>query len=477
MSAQEYLDKHTIAKKVENAVNAVVTAKPEEPMAFLAAELLKMSKAEIVAVKARQIFDSRGNPTVEAEVKTHKGTFRACSPSGASTGIYEACELRDNDKGAYMGKGVSKAVANVNDKLAPVLVGMDPREQKAVDDKMIEVDGTENKSNIGANAILAVSMAVAHAGAAEKGIPLYRHLAELAGNHKLVLPVPSFNIINGGEHAGNGLAMQEFMVLPVGASSFSEAMKMGNEVYHNLKKIIKEEYGGDAVNVGDEGGFAPAIVDHNDGLKLVVKAIEAAGYTGKMKIGMDVAASEFQTEDKKYDLLFKVKDNDGSGKKTPEEMVELYKKMCEEYPIVSIEDPFEQDDWEPTKSLTEMGLCQVVGDDILVTNPARVLKAIESKCCNALLLKVNQIGSVTESIEAVRMAKAAGWGVMASHRSGETEDTFIADLAVGLATGQIKTGAPCRSERLAKYNQLLRIEEELGDKAVYAGESYRHIGW
>jgi len=477
MSAQEYLDKHTIAKKVENAVNAVVTAKPEEPMAFLAAELLKMSKAEIVAVKARQIFDSRGNPTVEAEVKTHKGTFRACSPSGASTGIYEACELRDNDKGAYMGKGVSKAVANVNDKLAPVLVGMDPREQKAVDDKMIEVDGTENKSNIGANAILAVSMAVAHAGAAEKGIPLYRHLAELAGNHKLVLPVPSFNIINGGEHAGNGLAMQEFMVLPVGASSFSEAMKMGNEVYHNLKKIIKEEYGGDAVNVGDEGGFAPAIVDHNDGLKLVVKAIEAAGYTGKMKIGMDVAASEFQTEDKKYDLLFKVKDNDGSGKKTPEEMVELYKKMCEEYPIVSIEDPFEQDDWEPTKSLTEMGLCQVVGDDILVTNPARVLKAIESKCCNALLLKVNQIGSVTESIEAVRMAKAAGWGVMTSHRSGETEDTFIADLAVGLATGQIKTGAPCRSERLAKYNQLLRIEEELGDKAVYAGESYRHIGW
>jgi len=478
MSAQEYLDKHTIAKKEENAVNAVVTAKPEEPMAFLAAELLKMSKAEIVAVKARQIFDSRGNPTVEAEVKTHKGTFRACSPSGASTGIYEACELRDNDKGAYMGKGVSKAVANVNDKLAPVLVGMDPREQKAVDDKMIEVDGTENKSNIGANAILAVSMAVAHAGAAEKGIPLYRHLAELAGNHKLVLPVPSFNIINGGEHAGNGLAMQEFMVLPVGASSFSEAMKMGNEVYHNLKKIIKEEYGGDAVNVGDEGGFAPAIVDHNDGLKLVVKAIEAAGYTGKMKIGMDVAASEFQTEDKKYDLLFKVKDNDGSGKKTPEEMVELYKKMCEEYPIVSIEDPFEQDDWAPTKALTETGLCQVVGDDILVTNAERVGRAIEFGACNALLLKVNQIGTISEAVDAVGAAKRAGWAVMASHRSGETEDPFIADLAVGLSTGQIKTGAPCRSERLAKYNQLLRIEEELGDEAYYAGEAcYRHIGW
>lgn len=339
-----------------------VAAKPDEPMAFLAKELLKVSKPEITAVKARQIFDSRGNPTVEVEVKTHKGTFRAAVPSGASTGIYEAVELRDGDKGSYMGKGVSKAVANVNDVMAPALLGMDPTQQKAVDDKMRELDGTPNKAKLGANAILAVSMAVANAGAAEKGVPLYRHLADLAGNSKLVLPVPAFNIINGGEHAGNGLAMQEFMVLPVGASSFTEAMKMGNEVYHNLKKVIKDEYGPDSVNVGDEGGFAPPIVDHNDALRLVTKAIEAAGYTQKVKIGMDVAASEFQTEDKKYDLNFKAKDNDGSGKRTPDEMLELYRKMCDEYPIVSIEDPFEQDDWEPTKALTEMNACQVGGD-------------------------------------------------------------------------------------------------------------------
>lgn len=476
MSAQEYLDKHSIAKKVEAAVNAVVSAKPGEPMAFLAKELLKVSAPEIIAVKGRQIFDSRGNPTVEAEVTTHKGTFRAASPSGASTGIHEAVELRDGGS-SFMGKGVTKAVANINDKIAPALLGMNPQDQKAVDNKMIEIDGTENKGQLGANAILAVSMACAHAGAAEKGIPLYRHLADLAGNTKLVLPVPSFNIINGGEHAGNGLAMQEFMILPVGASSFSEAMKMGNETYHNLKKIIKEEYGQDAVNVGDEGGFAPSITDHNAGLNLVVKAIEAAGYTGKVKIGMDVAASEFQTEDKNYDLLFKVKDNNGEGKKTPDEMLELYNKMCDDYPIVSIEDPFEQDDWEPCKTMTTANRCQVVGDDILVTNPKRVARAIEAGCCNALLLKVNQIGSVSEAIEAVRMAKEAGWGVMASHRSGETEDTFIADLAVGLACGQIKTGAPCRSERLAKYNQLLRIEDDLGAAAVYAGEAYRHIGW
>ena len=477
MSAQEYLDKHQIAKRVEHAVNACVAGKPDEPMAFLAAELLRASAPAITKVVGRQVFDSRGNPTVEAEVTTHKGSFRAISPSGASTGIYEAVELRDGDKSKYMGKGVSKAVSNVNDVIAPGLLGMNPADQEAVDAKMMALDGTENKGTLGANAILAVSMACCAAGAAERGVPLYRHIADLAGNSKLVLPVPSFNIINGGEHAGNGLAFQEFMVLPVGAASFTEAMRMGNEVYHNLKTIIKTAHGGDAVNVGDEGGFAPPITDHEEGLRLVSQAIEAAGYVGKVKIGMDVAASEFQTEDKNYDLLFKVKNNDGSGKKTPSEMVAIYAKMCAEYPVVSIEDPFEQDDWNPCGELTAMNLCQVVGDDILVTNPTRVAKAIEAKACNALLLKVNQIGTVSESIKAVQMAKRAGWGVMASHRSGETEDTFIADLAVGLATGQIKTGAPCRSERLAKYNRLLRIEEELNAAggAEYAGESFKHI--
>jgi enolase len=354
---------------------------------------------------------------------------------------------------------------------------MDPRDQKAIDDKMIALDGTENKGKLGANAILAVSMAAAKAGAAEKDTPLYRHLADLAGNAKLVLPVPSFNIINGGSHAGNALAMQEFMILPVGAATFSEAMRMGCEVYHNLKSIIKKKYGQDACNVGDEGGFAPNIGSNEEGLNLVNAAIEAAGYTGKVKVGMDVAASEFLVEGGKYDLDFKTKDNDGSQRLTGDELTDLYKKFCADYPVITIEDPFDQDDWDHTAKFTAAGLCQVVGDDLLVTNPKKVAEAIEKKACNALLLKVNQIGSISEAIEAVRMAKAAGWGVMASHRSGETEDSFIADLAVGLATGQIKTGAPCRSERLAKYNQLLRIEAELGADAVYAGESWRHIGW
>jgi len=376
-----------------------------------------------------------------------------------------------------MGKGVTKAVENVNTIIAPALIGKDPTDQKAIDDLMIELDGTKNKGKLGANAILAVSMAVSKAGAAEKGVPLYKHIADLAGNGKLVLPVPAFNVINGGSHAGNKLAMQEFMILPVGASTFAEAMRMGSEVYHNLKTVIKAKYGQDACNVGDEGGFAPNIQENKEGLELLKEAIEKAGYTGKIKIGMDVAAAEFYTEDKMYDLDFKTENNDGSLKRTGEEMIEMYKEFCAEYPIVSIEDPFDQDDFENTGILTGAGVCQVVGDDLLVTNPERVATAIEAKACNALLLKVNQIGSISEAIEAVRMSKKAGWGVMASHRSGETEDSYIADLAVGLATGQIKTGAPCRSERLSKYNQLLRIEEELGADAVYAGEGYRHIGW
>ena len=376
-----------------------------------------------------------------------------------------------------MGKGVTKAVENVNTIIAPALIGKDPTDQKLIDDLMIQLDGTKNKGKLGANAILAVSMAVSKAGAAEKDIPLYKHISELAGNSKLVLPVPAFNVINGGSHAGNKLAMQEFMILPVGASSFKEAMQMGSEVYHNLKSVIKKKYGQDACNVGDEGGFAPNIQDNKEGLDLLVEAIEKAGYTGKMKIGMDVAASEFLTEDKCYDLDFKTEGNDGSMKKTGAEMIDLYQEFISEYPMISIEDPFDQDDAENTAALTAKNNCQIVGDDLLVTNPKRVQAAIDGKWCNALLLKVNQIGTISESIEAVGMSKKAGWGVMASHRSGETEDSFIADLAVGLSTGQIKTGAPCRSERLAKYNQLLRIEEELGDKAVYAGASYKHIAW
>jgi len=431
----------------------------------------------IKSIHARQIFDSRGNPTIEVDVVTDKGLFREQVPSGASTGIYEALELRDNDKANYLGKGVSKAVKNVNEIIAPALIGKNTVNQQEIDNFMLSLDGTDNKGKLGANAILGVSLAVCRAGAAEKGIPLYKHIADLAGNSgKLILPVPAFNVINGGSHAGNKLAMQEFMILPVGASSFVEAMKMGTEVYHTLKNIIKDKYGQDATNVGDEGGFAPNIQNNREGLDLLSQAITKAGYNGKVVIGMDVAASEFCTEDKRYDLDFKTKNNDGKFVVTGEQLINLYKEFVKDYPVVSIEDPFDQDDWEHYARLTaDIGQnIQVVGDDLLVTNPTRITTGIQKKACNALLLKVNQIGSVTESIRACKMAQESGWGVMVSHRSGETESTFIADLVVGLGTGQIKTGAPCRSERLAKYNQLLRIEEELGGQGGFAGTKFRY---
>ncbi|MBN2052984.1 phosphopyruvate hydratase [Candidatus Woesearchaeota archaeon] len=428
----------------------------------------------IQSVYAREIIDSRGNPTVEVDLITEDGLFRAAVPSGASTGAYEAIELRDGDNKRYMGKGVLKAVDNVNKKIAPLVKGTDPTKQFEIDQKMIAADGTETKSNFGANAILAISMAACRAGAGAKKVPLYQHIADLAGTKDFVMPVPSFNVINGGSHAGNKLAMQEFMILPLGAKNFHEAVRIGAEVYHNLKKVIKEKYGQDAVNVGDEGGFAPNIQDNREGLELLKEAIAKAGYKGKVKIGMDIAASEFY-KDGKYDLDFKNPNNDGSMKKTGDEMIELYKGFVKLYDIVTIEDPFDQDDWESYTKLTQQigKKIQIVGDDLLVTNPKRIKIGIEKKACNSLLLKVNQIGTVTEAIQACKDAQKAGWGVMVSHRSGETEDSFIADLVVGLKTGQIKTGAPCRSERLAKYNQLMRIEEELGKKCRYAGKKFR----
>eukprot|EP01118_Nematostelium_gracile_P019425 TRINITY_DN89_c0_g1_i1.p1 TRINITY_DN89_c0_g1~~TRINITY_DN89_c0_g1_i1.p1 ORF type:complete len:435 (+),score=167.19 TRINITY_DN89_c0_g1_i1:77-1381(+) len=429
----------------------------------------------IQKVHARQIYDSRGNPTIEVDLTTEDGLFRAAVPSGASTGIHEAVELRDNIKTDYLGKGVLNAVKNVNDIIAKEIIGKDVTKQEELDDLLIKLDGTDNKGKLGANAILGVSLAACKAGAAKKKVPLYRHIADLAGNKEVLLPVPAFNVINGGSHAGNKLAMQEFMILPVGATSFTEAMKMGSEVYHNLKNIIKDKYGQDATNVGDEGGFAPNIQENKEGLELLKAAIAKAGYTDKVKIGMDVAASEF-FKDGKYDLDFKTKNNDGKFVKSGDELIQLYESFVKEFPVISIEDPFDQDDWTTyTKLTAELGTnTQIVGDDLLVTNPKRIADAIEKKACNALLLKVNQIGTVSESIKACKMAQAAGWGVMVSHRSGETEDTFIADLVVGLRTGQIKTGAPCRSERLAKYNQILRIEEELGSSAKYAGASFRN---
>jgi len=375
-----------------------------------------------------------------------------------------------------LGKGVLKAVDNVNKIIAPAVVGKDVTKQGDIDKIMLDLDGTPSKSKLGANAILGVSGAVCKAGAAQVGVPLYQHIANLAGKsgQSFVLPVPAFNVINGGKHAGNKLAMQEFMILPVGAKSFTEAMKIGVETYHHLKSVITQKYGQDATNVGDEGGFAPNIQSNKEGLEILKEAIAKAGYTDKVKIGMDVAASEF-FENGHYDLNFKVKSNDGSQCLTSTKLSELYKDFIRSFPIATVEDIFDQDDWDAWAKFTaEMGKdVQIVGDDLLVTNPVRIKTAIEKKACNALLLKVNQIGSVTEAIEACNTAQAAGWGVMVSHRSGETEDAFIADLVVGLRTGQIKTGAPCRSERLAKYNQLLRIEEELGDKAKFAGLEFR----
>lgn len=441
--------------------------------------------AEILDVKAREILDSRGNPTVEVDIITALGTFRAAVPSGASTGIYEALELRDADPKRYLGKGVLTAIRNVDQIIKPAILGKSVADQSALDKFIVEeVDGSKNewgwsKARLGANAILAVSLAVARAGCAHAGIPLYQYIARLSGNSEtnFVMPIPALNVINGGSHAGNKLAMQEFMLLPTGATSFREAMQIGTEVYHNLKNVIKAKYGLDATNVGDEGGFAPNIQDNTEALNLLIEAISKAGHTGKVQIGMDVAASEFyKSGENKYDLDFKTANNDGSQKLTGIELANVYKNFVNLYPLISIEDPFDQDDWESYASLTEaLGTgVQIVGDDLLVTNPSRVQKAIDTKACNALLLKVNQIGSLTEAIEACKLAQSAGWGVMVSHRSGETEDNFIADLVVGLGTGEIKTGAPCRSERLSKYNQLLRIEEELGNRATFAGAKFRN---
>ncbi|CAJ1347649.1 unnamed protein product [Effrenium voratum] len=452
-------------------------------------------KAKIVSLIGREVLDSRGNPTVEAELTTGYGTVRAIVPSGASTGIYEALELRDGDA-RFRGAGVTKAVSNINKVIAPKLKGKDVRFQKELDELMVhKLDGSQNewgypKEKLGANAILAVSMAVCRAGADAFDLQLFEYIGELketkfevarievqrARRRTYKMPVPMMNVINGGRHAGNKLPMQEFMIAPTGAKSFKEALQLGAEVYQSLKTVVREKYGQDAVAVGDEGGFAPNIQENDEALQDLMDAIKDAGATGKVKLAMDIAASEFYNkQDKTYNLGFKVDNPDPSLIKSKEEMVAFYKDVTSRFPVVSIEDPFDQDDWEAYSSMVEeMGKSvQVVGDDLLVTNPKRILYAEEHKAANALLLKINQIGSITEAITAYQDSVTAGWGVMVSHRSGETEDTFIADLAVGLSTGQIKTGAPCRSERVAKYNQLLRIEEYLGRRASYAGEKFR----
>ena len=412
-------------------------------------------------VKARQILDSRGNPTVEVDVTLNCGVVgRAAVPSGASTGIFEALEMRDGDKSIYCGKSVLKAVDNVNNIIAPELIGENAADQQAIDKLMLELDGTENKSKLGANAILGVSLACAKASALAFEMPLYRYLG---GINATTLPVPMMNVLNGGAHADNNVDFQEFMITPVGASSFTEAIRMGAEVFHNLKSVLKAK--GMVTSVGDEGGFAPNLSSNEEALKVIIEAIEKAGYTTEqVKICLDVASSEFY-EDGKYNLA-------GEGKVlSREEMVDFLANWVDKYPIISIEDGMAEEDWEGWKMLTERigSHCQLVGDDLFVTNTKRLSKGIETGTANSILIKVNQIGTLTETLNAMNMAFKAGYTAIASHRSGETEDTFIADLAVATNCGQIKTGSASRTDRICKYNQLIRIEEELGSAAKYMG--------
>ncbi len=417
----------------------------------------------VEAVQAREILDSRGNPTVEVEVFLTSGAMgRAAVPSGASTGAYEAVELRDGDKKRYGGKGVLTAVENINDEIAEVVVGMDPLDQVGIDMLMVEVDGTANKGRLGANAILGVSLAVARAAAEEVGLPLYRYLG---GPNARTLPVPMMNVLNGGQHAeGSSVDMQEFMVMPVGAASFSEGLRQGTEVFHALKKVLHER--GLATQVGDEGGYAPNLESNEDAVQLVLEAIERAGYEAgeDVVIALDPAATELY-EDGSYTLA-------GEGRTlSSDELVSFWTEWLGRYPIVSIEDGLAEDDWSAWQKLTKAvgNECQLVGDDLYVTNTGRLRRGIDEKSGNAILIKLNQIGTLTETLEAIEMAHRAGFRAVISHRSGETDDTFIADLAVATNSGQIKTGAPSRVDRVAKYNQLLRIEEDLADTAVYPG--------
>ena len=418
----------------------------------------------IESVYAREVLDSRGNPTVEVEVVLEDGAMgRAIVPSGASTGAFEAVELRDGDKGRYLGKGVETAVANVNEIIAPEIEGMDAFDQPAIDAIMIELDGTPNKGKLGANAILGVSMAVARAAADEIGLPLFQYLG---GVNAKQLPVPMMNILNGGEHADNNVDVQEFMILPVGACCFKEGLRMGAEVFHSLKKVLGEK--GLACGVGDEGGFAPNLGSNREALELIVEAITKAGYKPgeDVMLGLDVAATEmYNKETKKYVLA-------GEGKElTAAEMVALYEDWSNNFPIITIEDGLDEEDWDGWKLLTEKlgNKLQLVGDDLFVTNTERLEKGIENGVANSILVKVNQIGTITETLDAIEMAKRAGYTAVISHRSGETEDSTIADLAVAVNAGQIKTGAPSRTDRVAKYNQLLRIEEMVGEQARYCG--------
>ncbi len=427
--------------------------------------------SQIIGIKGRQILDSRGNPTVEVEVYTEQGAFgRASVPSGASTGVHEACELRDDDKSVYMGKGVLNAVNNVNTVLNEELRGMYVEEQKAIDMKMIELDGTPNKSRLGANAILGVSLACAKAAAMESGQELYRYLG---GCGAYTLPIPMMNILNGGSHADNSIDFQEFMIMPVGAPTFSEALRMGAEVFHNLRKVLKDK--GMSTNVGDEGGFAPNLGSNKDAIECILKAIENAGYRPgeDVYIALDAASSEFYDEKKN---VYKLKWSTGE-ELTPSQMVDFWGDWVKQYPVISIEDGMAEDDWDGWKLLTDKigDCCQLVGDDLFVTNVERLRMGLDRKVANSILVKLNQIGSLTETIDAVNLALRNKYTAIISHRSGETEDTTIADLVVAMNAGLIKTGSASRTDRICKYNQLMRIEDALKDQAYYLGKDFKFI--
>jgi enolase len=457
MAKAEKVKKSKKSKDVADTVQAEMTA-------VVTPDFVKISK-----VVGRQILDSRGNPTVEVDITLDNGYMaRAAVPSGASTGEFEACELRDGDKKIYLGKGVLKAVAAVNGPLAKLLKGKNPLDQRALDEAMIALDGTANKSSLGANALLGASMAITMAGANVSGMPLWKYIGKIHRNRDFCLPTPMANIINGGKHADNLIDFQEFMIMPVGAPSFSEGLRWITEIFHALKSILKK--GGHVTAVGDEGGFAPNLTN-DQSLEVIMEAIVAAGYKPGKQIGiaLDCASSELFDEGDRKGYKFWKSNPDKLF--TDDEMIQVYSDWCKKYPIVSIEDGLDQSDWDGYVKLTkELGeTVQIVGDDFFVTNPVRLKQGIDMKAANAILIKVNQIGTVTETLDAIKMAQKAGYGVISSHRSGETEDAFIADLAVGTGAGQIKTGSLSRTDRICKYNQLLRIEEQLGSKAVYKG--------
>ncbi|XP_078427729.1 cytosolic enolase [Wolffia australiana] len=462
MSVQEYLDKHMLSRRIEDAVNAAVRAKAADPVLYISNHMRRATPSAITKVKARKILDSRGIPTVEVDLYTNKGMYRATAASVNLDKIYDFSEAREGELGKYVGNTVSKFVKHINERIAEALIGLDPTVQSQIDRVLVDLVKEDPKSELGPNATVAVSIAACKAGAAEKEVPLSKHIADLSGQSRVQLPVPAINVINGGKRIENNIFAQDIMILPVGANTFEEAMEMVVESYSHLKAIVLEKYGQSGCSLGERDGLAPNVSDLKEALDLVKEAIDEAGFHGRIKMAVAVGVANLR---------------DGNNHKTTfkstvvEDLVRIYTQLCSDYSIVSIEDPFDENDWESFKQFTQLGVCQVVGDQLLISEPKHIDRAISESACNALLLKMNHLGTVTEAIELANKAKMAQWGLVVSHTRGETEDTFVADLAAGVGAGLIKAGGPCRGELLS--NQLLRIEDELGEQAAYAGENWR----